>query len=726
MSFRSGWGLPKGSVQQGNWGKESYQSRGRRGRGGGGGRSNREQSENYNSNSNSNRHNSSKPKEQNMNTQPSQVSSRESVATDNLRSGWDAIPPQNENTDLWSEVNSKALENAVKQEKEWGSNTWSTSENSAWDTFTPAATNVWDNSADSTPVQSSVVSTQNESGDSPNTPTPATEDNPWSSESQWAAWEDDCKKKAEEQESFMENEEQRLMDNYNVDVNKLPLKNQLLSRSEALEKILFPLKTNNTDHVDFTKYDDIPVELTGPSPVPEPISLFAAADMGPVLQNNIALAHYANPFPVQRYSIPVILDGHCLMACAQTGSGKTAAFLFPIITQILNNGRRDIPKQAEEGRNKYCCYPSALILAPTRELCTQIFTEARRFCYRSPIRPVAVYGGAMVMPQVNELAKGCDILVATPGRLVDMIKRGYVSLTRVAHLCLDEADRMLDMGFEPQIRNIVEERDMPAKTQRQTLMFSATFPKPIQQLATDFLKEEFYFLHVGRVGAASNTITQKFYLVENHEKRKKLMELLDCNPDAGVLVFTETKRSADDLESRLSADGYPAVAIHGDRRQYQREAALSAFKSGAKRVLVATDVASRGLDMPTVAIVVNYELSDDVDDYVHRIGRTGRAGKDGLAVTFMNNYNNDVAEGLIEVLTEAKVAVPDWMVRMAAEYKANRSENGGGRGRRGGRGGGRGGGAAGGGRPGDWPCPSCGANNFARRTSCFRCSASKA
>ena len=330
---------------------------------------------------------------------------------------------------------------------------------------------------------------------------------------------------------------------------------------------------------------------------------------------NIALSKFNRPTPVQKYSIPIGYAGRDLMACAQTGSGKTGGFLFPVIAQMTKRGALPVPEGARRG----VAFPNTLLLAPTRELAIQIFDEARKFTYRTGVRPVVVYGGAEIRDQIRELERGADLLVATPGRLVDLIERGRVSLACVAYLVLDEADRMLDMGFEPQIRRIVEEEDMPRGDGRQTFMFSATFPKEIQRLAADFLKD-YVFLAVGRVGSASRDVLQKVEFVENADKTSALMRHLNAIQDGLILVFVETKRAADRLEYDLSREGYPATSIHGDRSQGDREAALHAFKNGHKPILVATDVASRGLDISGVTHVFNYDMPGSIDDYVHRIG----------------------------------------------------------------------------------------------------------
>ena len=254
---------------------------------------------------------------------------------------------------------------------------------------------------------------------------------------------------------------------------------QPLARNERLEQELF---SGASSGINFDRYEDIPVEATG-TDVPEGIESFDQVRLTPVIKANIELARYTSPTPVQKHSIPVILAKRDLMSCAQTGSGKTAAFLVPILNRIFEDGPA-APSSGSGygyGRRKLC--PLALVLAPTRELATQIYDEARKFAYRSRVRPAVVYGGANVGDQMRELDRGCHLLIATPGRLVDFLDRGKISLEFCNHLCLDEADRMLDMGFEPQIRRIVEQDNMPPAGKRQTLMFSATFPKEIQMLA---------------------------------------------------------------------------------------------------------------------------------------------------------------------------------------------------------------------------------------------------
>jgi len=333
-----------------------------------------------------------------------------------------------------------------------------------------------------------------------------------------------------------------------------------------------------------------------------------------------------------------------------------------------------------------------LILAPTRELVSQIHDEARKFAYRSWVRPAVVYGGADINQQLRLIERGCDLLSATPGRLVDLIERGRISLANIKYLVLDEADRMLDMGFEPQIRRIVQGEDMPGTSERQTLMFSATFPRDIQMLAKDFLKD-YIFLSVGRVGSTSENITQKIEYVEDNDKRSVLLDILasQSKEDLGLtLVFVETKRMADMLSDFLMGNNLPATSIHGDRTQREREMALQTFRTGRTPIMVATAVAARGLDIPNVTHVVNYDLPSDIDDYVHRIGRTGRAGNTGVSTAFFNRGNKNIVRELVELLREANQDIPGWLETVA--HEASFGSGGGFRGRGGrGRGGGRGG-----------------------------------
>lgn len=359
------------------------------------------------------------------------------------------------------------------------------------------------------------------------------------------------------------------------------------------------------------------------------------------------------------------------MACAQTGSGKTAAFLLPILHRLLSDGGP--PPSTSFNRRKV--YPQALVLAPTRELACQILDEAKKFSVGTNVRAAVVYGGADIGYQLREMERGCHLLVATPGRLIDILERSRVSLSAVRFLVLDEADRMLDMGFEPQIRRIVEQEDLVASAQRQTLLFSATFPEEIQRLAQDFLYQ-YYFLRVGRVGSTTDFITQKIIWVDDSDKRSVLLDLLS-SVEGLTLIFVETKRGADNLEDFLWSKGFPVSSIHGDRTQQERERALYNFRTGKNRILVATDVAARGLDVDNVAHVINYDLPNHIDDYVHRIGRTGRKGNVGLATGFLNaNVNKNIIRDLADLLRENKQEVPSFLESLANSSSFGRSRGG--------------------------------------------------
>jgi ATP-dependent RNA helicase DDX3X len=407
---------------------------------------------------------------------------------------------------------------------------------------------------------------------------------------------------------------------------------------------------------------------------------------------NIELAKFTKPTPVQRYSIPIVAEGRDLMACAQTGSGKTGGFLFPTIARLLKEGSGK--NLIEEGGNDNYGYPkrkaapSVLVLAPTRELTTQIYDEARKFTFRTGLRTIVVYGGADIRYQIGQCARGADILVATPGRLVDLIDRGHVTLSNIQFLVLDEADRMLDMGFEQQMRYIVEKTNMPEAGKRITLMFSATFPKNIQKLAADFLNN-YVFLTVGRVGSTTENITQQFEYCSDFNKKDLLLQHVARAKDGLTLIFVQTKKEADYLEDFLVQNGFRTSSIHGDRSQREREFALRNFKRGVTPILVATDVASRGLDIDNVNHVINYDMPENIDDYVHRIGRTGRAGNTGISTAFFTDKNKNLAVDIVKLLEETKQTVPDFLMRARDESRSYRNQSRGGYGnRRGGYGGG--------------------------------------
>jgi len=433
----------------------------------------------------------------------------------------------------------------------------------------------------------------------------------------------------------------------------------------------------STAGIDFGMYDAVPVDISGSKATHIPVmSTFEEiykefADCIPeALIENVRKCHYSRPTPVQKYAIPVGLVGRDVMCCAQTGSGKTAAFLIPIIGRMMKIHEQPMGVLTEPFEGK--ASPDTLIMTPTRELCIQIHDEAKKFCHRTLYRCVRVYGGEPPRVQLAELAKGCDLMVACPGRLQDFINREVVGMDKVYILVLDEADRMLDMGFEKQIRDIVENHGMNPKDQRQTMMFSATFPNECQTMAQDFLYD-YIWIGCGIVGGAVESVSQRLEKVAPAEKYGKLIEILDeffRTKSAGerCLVFVNAKDTAKWLDEQLYEKHFDTGALHGNLTQEEREANLRKFRSGEIEVMVATDVAARGLDIEKVAMVVNYDMPDNVDTYVHRIGRSGRIGNRGQAVTFIATDDNDQAFENLDVLKklhgimrDAKSDVPEWL-----------------------------------------------------------------
>ncbi|NWI86878.1 DDX4 helicase, partial [Pitta sordida] len=413
--------------------------------------------------------------------------------------------------------------------------------------------------------------------------------------------------------------------------------------------------------VNFDKYNENTVQVSGPDS-PPPLMSFKEANIHHTLAVNIAKAGYSKLTPVQKYSIPIILAGRDLMACAQTGSGKTAAFLIPLVAQMMRDGVTATSfKEQQE--------PECIITAPTRELINQIFLEARKFVYGSCIRPVVIYGGTLIGHSIHQIMQGgCNILCATPGRLLDIIERGKISLQNVKYLVLDEADRMLAMGFGLSMKKLIAFPDMPQKVNRQTLMFSATFPEEVQRLAGEFLKTDFLFVVVGRVGGACSDVQQNILRVSQRFKREKLIEILQSVGNERTLVFVDTKKKADFIACFLCLEKIPATSIHGDREQRERERALQDFRSGKCSVLVATSVAARGLDIENVQHVINFDLPLTIDEYVNRIGRTGRCGNTGRAVCFFDDDSDGhLARALVKVLSDAQQEVPVWLTEVAFE-----------------------------------------------------------
>lgn len=395
-------------------------------------------------------------------------------------------------------------------------------------------------------------------------------------------------------------------------------------------------------------YEDIPIEVSESFPE---MGDFSDCEIHECLLQNIKRLGYTTPTPVQRYAIPISLARRDIMSCAQTGSGKTASFLVPTIAKMLS----ERPPSSPSLRT---AHPVSCILAPTRELSIQIYEEALKFSHQSGIRIVTVYGGADPKLQSKELYRGADIVVATPGRLIDFINRGRVSLSLVKYLIIDEADMMFDMGFEPQIRTILETMK---ENKRETIMCSATFPLSIQDLASQFMND-YIFLAIGKVGAAVQHITQKFFYVQEDEKQVYLKNVLK-DLHGLILIFTETKVMADNLNEFLFNIGKKSNTIHGNKNQVERERALNDFKSSKEAILVATDVASRGLDIPNVSNVINFDFPGNIIDYTHRIGRTGRIGNEGFSVSFVNEKNRGLFKDIFTILVENNQEIPDWLER---------------------------------------------------------------
>lgn len=414
--------------------------------------------------------------------------------------------------------------------------------------------------------------------------------------------------------------------------------------------------------LNFDKYDTIPVNVTGKE-IPPAISTFEEAGILEQCALNIKKAQFTKPTPIQKHSIPIVLGGRDLMACAQTGSGKTVAYLLPVITGMIKNGHLSGGFLTGETQ----C-PAALCLAPTRELAVQIHREVCKFSNETVVSAAVCYGGVSVEHQLGRIRKGCHFLVATPGRLLDFVSREKVSLANVRYLILDEADRMLDMGFEADVRKIVATCGMPDKIHRQTLMFSATFPDEIQRLAADFLKDNYLFVAVGTIGGSNLDISQTIISVPGDDKQEKLFDILLNSGTDRTLIFVELKRVADFLACLLSQNNFPTTSISGDRTQQEREAALRDFRSGRAPVLVATSVAARGLDIPDVKHVINFDLPQDSEEYVHRIGRTGRIGNKGKATSFFQPGKDEkLARSLVKVLSQAYQDVPEWLEQVAEE-----------------------------------------------------------
>ncbi|NVN92756.1 MAG: DEAD/DEAH box helicase [Desulfuromonadales bacterium] len=372
------------------------------------------------------------------------------------------------------------------------------------------------------------------------------------------------------------------------------------------------------------------------------------------LLNAIAAQGYTTPTPIQTEAIPVIFEGGDLLAGAQTGTGKTAAFALPIVQMLGEN----IPPDKRRR-------PRALVLVPTRELAAQVSEQMNMYARRLSLRSTMIYGGVSIQAQIERLHRGVDIVVATPGRLLDHAERGTVNLSRIKFLVLDEADRMLDLGFIDDIHRVAEY--LPPK--RQTLLFSATYSQSIKQLADELLNHP-RRIEVARRTITADSVTQAVYQVERSRKREMLSYLIRSGNWSQVLVFARTRYGADKLTEELLFDGIKAAAIHSNKSQSIRTRTLAEFKRGEFAVLVATDVAARGLDIEGLPHVVNYDLPQVPEDYVHRIGRTGRAGEDGIALSLVSQEEQPQLQAIEKLL---KCAIPRQTLAEFPQYAAKRS-----------------------------------------------------
>jgi len=396
---------------------------------------------------------------------------------------------------------------------------------------------------------------------------------------------------------------------------------------------------------------------------PKPIPSFEELNLPDYLADIIKNMGFTEPTAIQSQGFPIAVSGRDLVGVAQTGSGKTISFMLPACLHINNQP----PLERNDG-------PIVLALCPTRELAIQVQVVAGKFGSPTRLRSTCVYGGAPKGPQIRDLERGSEIVVATPGRLIDLIEMRKIDLRRVTYLVLDEADRMLDMGFEPQIRKIIEQ----IRPDRQVLMWSATWPKDVRKLAEDFLVD-YVQINVGAQQIhANHNILQIVDVCQEYEKDKKLMKLLEeimGEKENKTIIFCETKRKTDDITRRLRRDGWPAMCIHGDKAQPEREWVLKEFRAGKAPILLATDVASRGLDIPDISFVINYDYPNSGEDYIHRIGRTARAQRTGTAYTFFTSANGKNAAELVQVMEEAKQTVPPKLYDLAGSAFAGRKRS---------------------------------------------------
>ncbi|KFV95348.1 putative ATP-dependent RNA helicase DDX43, partial [Eurypyga helias] len=389
--------------------------------------------------------------------------------------------------------------------------------------------------------------------------------------------------------------------------------------------------------------------------IPNPVCKFEDVfEHYPDIMANIRKAGFQKPTPVQSQAWPIILQGTDLIGIAQTGTGKTLAYLMPGFIHLTS---QPVSKDQRGG-------PGMLVLAPTRELALQVEAECSKYSYKG-IKSICIYGGGNRKGQIDVVTKGVDIVIATPGRLNDLQMNNFINLKSITYLA-NEADRMLDMGFEPQIMKIL----IDVRPDRQTVMTSATWPHGVRRLAKSYLKNPM-IVYVGTLDlAAVNTVEQKVIVIAEEEKRDFMQRFVQAmKPKDKVIIFVGKKLTADDLASDFGLQGIPVQSLHGNREQCDREQALDDFRQGKVRILVATDLASRGLDVHDITHVFNFDFPRNVEEYVHRVGRTGRAGRTGKAVTLVTKSDWRVASELIEILERANQVVPNELIAMAERYR---------------------------------------------------------
>ncbi|KAI5364672.1 Putative ATP-dependent RNA helicase DEAD-box, Helicase superfamily 1/2, ATP-binding protein [Septoria linicola] len=424
--------------------------------------------------------------------------------------------------------------------------------------------------------------------------------------------------------------------------------------------------------------DEIEVAIEGPTKV-APIQNFEDGGLHPVVLENIQRCGYGKPTPIQAYTIPAVKLGYDVVGIAQTGSGKTASYLIPIISGLMGKAKKlRAPRpnvtdpRYDPKQHRVRAEPLVLILVPTRELAVQVFDEARRLCYRSMLRPCVAYGGFPMGQQIDDLGKGCDILIGSCGRLMDLMdKPDVLSMNRVKYTVIDEADELLNEDWSEEMLKILGGGDANDDADHIFMMFSATFPKGARRVAREYMADDHFRIRVGRAGQAHKNITQAIIEVDGINKREAVYDLLFAQDPARTLIFCNSKPGVDQLDDFLYNKGLPTTSIHSDRNPREREDALRSFKTGRTPILIATGVSARGWDVSNVAHVINYDMPSamygGIQEYIHRIGRTARIGNRGLATSFYNERNEDIAQDLVNVLVECEQEVPDFLSHLKPE-----------------------------------------------------------